>query len=204
MYVLSQSVHILTAEGNDEQQDEQIVALVRSGDHDQFSVLYQRYYCKAFYLAFGMTGQREQAADLTQEIFLRVYESLHAFQGRSSFATWFYRIALNHCLNHCRREQRRIEIIDNNELQTHQLFSVGKSDLADSLVLRREVQECVRQALLSLKPQMRVFLLLKDVEGLSYEEIAERLQCSAGTVASGLSRARTLLARKLARLKGKI
>lgn len=203
MYVLTEVADIVL--GEDELQDESIVARISAGERRLFGVLYQRYRIRTFALAFGMTGQREQAEDLTQEIFLRVYERLGTFQGQAKFATWFYRIALNQCLNHCRDERRRRRTVTSaNDGQATVLVELRAVEGADASLLRKEIQQQLRSALLSLKPEIRVLLLLKEIEGLSYEEIAERLECSTGTVASRLSRGRTLLARKLESLKGKI
>lgn len=203
MYVLTELADI-GLEADDEPQDESIVARVRTGER-LFGVLYERYRTRTFALAFGMTGQREQAEDLTQEIFLRVYERLNTFHGEAKFATWFYRIALNQCLNHCRNERRRHRTVANPEDdQATVLVELRVVEQADANLLRKEIQRQLRSAILSLKPEVRVLLLLKEIEGLSYEEIAERLECSPGTVASRLSRGRRLLARKLESLKGKI
>jgi len=189
---------------DEELQDELIVSRVRDGER-LFGMLYQRYRTRTFALAFGMTGQREQAEDLTQEIFLRVYQRLHTFQGQAKFATWFFRIALNQCLNHCRNERRRRRTVANpDDGQATLLVELRVVEQADTTLLRKEIQQQLRLALLSLKPEVRVLLLLKEIEGLSYEEIAERLECSPGTVASRLNRGRKLLARKLESLKGKI
>jgi RNA polymerase sigma-70 factor, ECF subfamily len=202
MYVLTELAD-LEIEADDEPQDESIVARVRTGER-LFGLLYERYRTRTFALAFGMTGQREQAEDLTQEIFLRVYERLDSFQGQAKFATWFYRIALNHCLNHCRNERRRQTVANSDDGQATVLVELRVVEQADASLLRKELQQQIRSALLSLKPEVRVLLLLKEIEGLSYEEIADRLECSPGTVASRLSRGRRLLARKLESLKGKI
>ena len=188
----------------DELHDELIVARITAGERRLFAVLYQRYRARIVALAFGMTGQREQAEDLTQEIFLRVYQRLGTFQGEAKFATWFYRIALNHCLNHCRNERRRQRPLKVNDHSSGVLVELRPVEQADATLLRKEIQQQIRWALLSLKPELRVLLLLKEIEGLSYQEIAERLDWSGGTVASRLNRGRRLLARKLANLKGKI
>jgi RNA polymerase sigma-70 factor (ECF subfamily) len=189
---------------DDELQDELIVARVGAGERRLFGLLYQRYRSRIAALAFGMTGQREEAEDLTQEIFLRVYQRLGTFQGQAKFATWFYRIALNHCLNHCRNERRRQRKSVPDCEQAVMLVELRAVEQAEAALLRKEIQQSLRSALLSLKPEIRVVLLLKEIDGLSYHEIAERLDWSSGTVASRLSRGRRLLARKLANLKGKI
>jgi RNA polymerase sigma-70 factor (ECF subfamily) len=185
--------------------DEELVALIIARRKDQFlfSHLYQRYHAKTFALAYGMAGCRARAEDMTQEIFLRAYERLETFHGQASFATWFYRLAVNCCLNHCRREraQRRVANIDEADAP---LVSVNGDEEIEQIVLQRQIQRQVRQALLSLNPQMRLLIVMKGIENLSYAEMAERLECSTGTVASKLNRARRLLARKLESLKGKI
>lgn len=203
MYVLTEMADIIL-EKDDELQDEAIVERIRAGEGRLFGLLYQRYRGRTFALAFGMTGQCEQAEDLTQEIFLRVYERLATFQRQAKFATWFYRIALNHCLNHCRNERRRRTTVDSDDGQASGLGRLQALEQADTSLMQKEIQRHIRSALMSLKPEIRLLLLLKEIEGLSYDEIAERLECSTGTVASRLSRGRRLLARKLESLKGKI
>ena len=200
MYVLTEIV----PHNEKELPDELIVARVCAGEDTLFAVLYQRYRAKTFALAYGMTGQREQADDLTQDIFLRVYQRLNTFQGHAKFSTWFYRISLNCCLNYCRHERSSTRLTSTAETTLPMLVEVRRTEEAHEALLRQEVQQQIKMALLSLKPQLRMLLILKEIEGLSYDEIAERLECSTGTIASRLSRARQLLARKLESLKGKI
>ena len=202
MYVLTQAVEVF--DGEELREDEQLVARTCAGESALFAQLYRRFYARTFALAYGMTGRREAADDLTQEIFLRAYERLGNYHGRSSFATWFYRLAVNHCLNYCRRERRHQHVVSDADDGPSSLFVSGAEERMAANLLQRQVQAQVRQALLTLKPEWRVLLVLKEIEGLSYEEIAEQLNCSTGSVASGLSRARQLLARKLENLKGKI
>lgn len=187
-------------------EDERLVARVCAGEPALFAQLYRRYYKRVFALAFGMTGRREQADDMAQEVFLRAYERLGTFGGNSSFATWLYRLAVNHCLNYCRSEHRHRNRMVGAEDATSSANAPGpgaEENIASAL-WQDQVQIRVRRALQALKPDARLLIVLKDVEGLSYEEIADRLNCSTGTVASGLSRARKLLARKLEDLRGKI
>jgi RNA polymerase sigma-70 factor (ECF subfamily) len=198
--VFTQTAELLDDDTVLEPTDEQIVAIVRAGSSALFETIYRRYYPRAFRLAFGVTGNREQADDLTQEIFLRVYRGLPSYNEQASFGTWFYRVALNHCWNHIRRERWRRFWVDSTEIDVQR----SSSARGEEQVLQREIQGLVRDALQTLKPQARILLILKDLEGFSYQEIAERLECSQGSVASGVSRARKLLARKLSVLKGKI
>lgn len=182
--------------------DEQLVRLVLAGDERAFAELFNRYQHRAYRLAYGMTGGHEVAQDLTQEIFMRAYEKLNHFGGQARFSTWFYRLAVNRCLNYRQRERTKEEQMPDGE-QTIPAVSNGLENV-EAEILLRQMKDQVRRAILSLDERLRMTVLLKEIEGLSYAEIAERMGCSEGTVASRLSRARGLLARKLGHLKGAV
>lgn len=177
--------------------DEELVRFVLADQREAFARLYERYYPRTYRIAYGMTGRREAAEDLTQEVFIRAYQRLGQFRGQASFSTWFYRLTVNHCVNY-RRHERRWQSREAGE-GWHPAVVGGR---AEAEVFQQQVQGQIHRALLSLKPELRMVVLLKDVEGLSYEEIAERMSCSSGTVGTWLNRARKLLARKLEHLKG--
>jgi len=177
--------------------DEELVSLVVAGQVDVFAALYDRFYSRVYRMAYGMTGQHQAAEDLVQDVFVRAYQKLKLFAGQSSFATWFYRLALNHCLNHCKSERKRLSL---HMTGVEHLPSEVPATRLEDRVLGKELQTEVHRALLSLKPRMRMIVILRDIEGLSYQEIADRMNCSMGTLASQLKRARTLLARKLEHL----
>jgi RNA polymerase sigma-70 factor (ECF subfamily) len=177
--------------------DEDLVAEFLAGNREAFAHLYRRYYGRTYRLAYGMTGDRAAAEDLTQEVFMRVYERLAQFQGRARFSTWFYRVTINHCL---RRRERAAAVRAETSIEDRP--EPGGAPGVEDDILREQVHEQVHRALLSLRPAPRMIVVLKDIEGLSYLEIAERMNCSEGTVASRLNRARRLLGRKLAHLKG--
>lgn len=177
--------------------DEELVSLVVAGQVDVFAGLYERFYARVYRMAYGMTGQHQAAEDLVQDVFVRAYQKLKLFAGQSSFATWFYRLALNHCLNHCKSERKRLRLQTTDLVPTPAAFPAKQME---DRVLRKELQTEVHRALLSLKPRMRMIVILRDIEGLSYQEIADRMNCSMGTLAAQLKRARTLLARKLEHL----
>jgi len=201
-FVLAQTAELLnpSVEALVEPTDEELAAEVLAGRSQLFALIYRRYFPRAFRLASGICGNREQADDLTQEIFLRVYQGLSGFKGNSTFSTWFYRIALNHCLNYCRREKwKKLWLRPETLEAVNRLDSQSEADL-----LEREIQVRVRVALQSLKPESRIMVILKDIEGFTYQEIADRLECAPGTVASVVSRARKLLAQKLSNLKGNV
>ncbi|MGH9903541.1 MAG: RNA polymerase sigma factor [Pyrinomonadaceae bacterium] len=182
--------------------DEELVEFVLAGEGEVFARLYERYHARTYRLAYSMTGTREAAEDLTQEVFMRAYQKLRQFDGRSSFSTWFYRLTVNCCLNHRQRERKIAPPASDGGVES--LEDARHAGRAESEVLRRQIQGHVHKALLSLKPELRLVVIMRDVEGLGYEQIAERMNSSSGTVGARLNRARKLLARKLEGLKGKI
>jgi RNA polymerase sigma-70 factor, ECF subfamily len=182
----------------DHRTDEELVESALAGHAQAFRELYDRFYSRAYRLAYGMTGRHELAEDLTQEVFMRAFQKLDKYDRKSSFATWFYRLAVNSSLNYKKREMK--EAHESTDAQRVPPCS-STFKLVETNILRRQVQEQINRALLSLKPKFRIIVILKDVEGLNIAEIAERLNCSKGTVASRLFRARDLLAEKLAHLR---
>ena len=182
-----------------DQPDEELVRLVLAGEVEVFAHLYHRYYARVYRLAYGMLGQHEAAEDLTQEVFIRVYRKMELFGGQAKFSTWLYRLASNHALNYCESKQKiaRRETSEENHLPVP-----SRTDQMEKKVYQKEVQEQIHKALFTLKPKYRLLIILKDIEGLSYEEIAEQVNCSTGTLAAQLKRARNLLGKKLAHLRG--
>lgn len=188
---------------NDFITDEELVELVVAGQGEVFARLYERYHLRAYRLAWGMTAQRETAEDLTQEIFLRAYQKLNLFRSEASFATWFYRLAINCCLQSRQRARKNFtETVEETELMRlldgHATIGAHPTETA---VLQQEEQAIIHKALLSLKPDLRMVVILRNLEELSYDEIAERMNCSIGTVGTWLHRAHKLLATKLAGLR---
>jgi RNA polymerase sigma-70 factor (ECF subfamily) len=179
--------------------DEKLARRFLVGQVEVFAHLYERYYGRAYRLAYGMTGNHEAAEDLTQEVFIRTYQKLALFSEQSSFSTWFYRLAFNHCLNYCKSGRNRAgETTDKVEpiALNRELKQVEKN------ILQEQIQSQIHKALFSLKPKFRMIIILRDIEGLSYGEIAERMNCSVGTLGAQLKRARHLLAKKLEHLRG--
>lgn len=179
--------------------DEELVELVLTGQGEVFACLYERYYSRAYRLAYGMTGRHEIAEDLTQEVFIRAYQKIDQFGGRARFSTWFYRLAVNHCLNHSESQRKKDQMAAD---EIDDLDTVSAPAQVEKDVLQREVQTEIHQALFTLKPRYRLIVILRDIEGMSYEEIAAQVNCSTGTLAAQLKRARKILARKLRHLKG--
>jgi RNA polymerase sigma-70 factor (ECF subfamily) len=190
----------IALEGDDDSPDEELVRLVLAGDTEHFERIYRRFYSRAYRMAYGMVGTRAGAEDLAQEIFMRVYQRLGEYRGEASFATWFYRLAVNQSINYLRKQRSGIK--QDQAEDVAQLTLPAESNRIEDGVLQRQLQLQVDKALQSLKPKLRMVVVLRDIEGLNYQEIAERTNCSMGTVASRLNRARKILASKLEHLKG--
>ena len=178
--------------------EEDLLADCRNGDREAFESLYADHQKRVFSVALNFFGgHRELAEDVTQQVFLKILSKIGEFQGRSEFTTWLYRITVNACLDE-QRKTRRFLSLEN----VFGFFGTKKTQ--DEKVLRKEIGGEIRQAVAKLKPKFRLPILLKYVEGLSYQEIAEILDCSAGTVASRLNRGHRMLADRLGHLKSEI
>jgi len=150
---------------------------------------YQR---KIYSLLYGMVWDREDALELTQEVFAKAYRSIRGFRMASSFYTWLYRIAVNLALDF--RRQR----VANPEIQKEVDPPTPSSGRPDSSLLRKELNEQIRMTMAQLPPQQRAVLLFREVEGLTYKEIAKVMGCRLGTVMSRLHYARESMRRALA------
>jgi RNA polymerase sigma-70 factor (ECF subfamily) len=178
--------------------DADVIARARKGDHDAFRVLVERYQGRAYNLALRVLRDEEWARDVVQEGFLKVYRSLDRFEGRSSFYTWLYRIVMNLCLDAKRsdRSNRHVEWDDAAPLEADPgsadaVSSVHQEQVGPAGALERaELRGFVARAIEQLPDDARQTLLLREVEGLSYAEIAECLGVPKGTVMSRLHHAR--------------
>lgn len=163
----------------------------RAGDTEAFDEVYGRFEEMVYNLAFRLAGA-EEAADLTQEIFLRVYRNLGSFRGRSTLKTWIFRIAINHCRDRLSRKFPLTQPIDDEYGED----SVSIADPArgpEDLAVAADEGRRVGEALARLHPTFREAVVLRDLEGLAYEEIAEVLGVRIGTVRSRIARGREQL-----------
>ncbi len=182
--------------------DQALVLRCKEGDQRAFKVLVERYQRKVFAVAHGMLKDREEALDVSQEAFLKAYRNLDRFKGDSSFYTWVYRITRNLVIDRIR--SRRNEVVGYDEgIGTDQPAEAGF--LATRLgtnprtsALRRELGEKMNQALQQLPEKHREILLLREVDGMSYEDLAETLEIPKGTVMSRLFHARSKMQALLA------
>ena len=172
--------------------DMELVAQARKGDREAFSELVRRYYERVYGTIYSLVGDRDDADDLAQEAFLKAYRSLSNFRGQSQFYTWVYRIGVNCCLDWMKSRNRRKDV--SLEREPWGLDGVFRHPQAsDTGVLRKELQAILEQAMETLPVEYRATLVLREIDGLAYDEIAYALGCSVGTVKSRLFRSRAQL-----------
>lgn len=180
--------------------DQELVNQVLAGDRDAFTSLLQRHQRRILNFMYRMVNERGFAEDLTQEVFLKVYEALPRFRGEASFATWIFRIAHNHCLNAVKRKGREVPataLAKNAANKNPLMHSPDPSPPPDELLEQQEFRALVQAKLAELTPEHRAVLVLRDIQGLSYDEIASALSLEGGTVRSRIHRARMELKEKI-------
>ncbi len=172
------------------------VALVerhRCGDLQAFDEVYERFGEMIYNLALRLAGNREEAADLTQEIFLRIYRHLGSFGGRSTLKTWVFRIAINHCRDRLSRHYPATQSIDDAAEEGIGVTLADPGRGPEELAVAADEGRRVMEGLSRVPPVFREAVVLRDLEGLSYEEIAEVLVVRVGTVRSRIARGREQL-----------
>ena len=175
-----------------------LVQRVRSGDQRAYKTLVERYQRKVFSVALGMLKDREEARDVAQEAFVKVYRYLDHFKGDASFYTWLYRITVNICIDVMRRRgSGRSENVEFDETIQHDVSEANLGALGTRLgtnpqksALRKELAEKIQAALEQVPEKHRAILLLREIEGMSYEDLARTLEIPKGTVMSRLFHAR--------------
>ncbi len=176
----------------------QLLDECRRGNREAMHRLYVAHQQSVFSIALNFFGDRERAEDVTQQVFVKLLKGV-SFAGRSQFTTWLYRLTVNQCLDETRRTRRLVSIGD-WFTTTEPVTRMSLHEQVDSRALSREVQTVVS----GLRPKYRVPIVLRYVEGLSYQEIAAVLEVSIGTVSSRMNRGHKLLAAKLSHLRGHI
>jgi RNA polymerase sigma-70 factor (ECF subfamily) len=167
----------------------------RQGDADAFRALFEAHKDKVYSIALRYAGDPAAAMDISQDTFLKLMDRIGQFRGDASFDSWLYRLVVNSCMDHRRRQQRWMPVV----AEFFESFR-APDESALQVLLRGEMQQRVQEAVSNLAPEYRMVVVLRYTEGLSYEEIADALGCSRGTVASRLSRAHKVLERRLAKL----
>jgi RNA polymerase sigma-70 factor, ECF subfamily len=188
-----------TDEQRERDDDRNLVERAQKGDQDAFRVIFERYRRRAYGLALGVVHNPDAALDVVQEAFLRAFRHIHAFEGNASVYTWLYRIVMNVAIDHTRKVGRA-RTVDYDDAVAH-LESEAPADLAALVpqmvrgnpakeIQRREIREKIDEALAKLSPNHRAILILREIDGLSYEEMAKVMKCSKGTIMSRLFHAR--------------
>ena len=178
------------------EQEVQIVQRVLQGDVNAFEKLVLEYEKNVYAITQRMTGNAEDAADMTQETFIKAYNSLSSFRGDSKFSVWLYRIATNVCLDFLRSRSRKPTVslsMEDDDGEEVELDIADESQSPERLLERGLTRDAVRRGLNALSPEYRQILLLREIQGLSYEEISDVLTLEVGTVKSRIFRARKRL-----------
>src|SRR5579875_2946751 len=180
-----------------EQDDAQLVRASQHGDREAFALLVQRYQRRVFNMILRMLQDYEEACEITQEAFLAAWQGLPTFRGEARFPTWLYRIAYNCCLRQL--EQRRRDKALQSAMQEKQLLDEagGQRCQAESTLEARDRQALVREQLEALPTKYRIVLVLRHLQEMTYEEMAEILMMPIGTIKTHLFRARNLLKERL-------
>lgn len=177
--------------------EKQLVRRAKRGDKDSFRTLMEMYRRKVFSIAYGMVRDSELALDISQEAFIKVHRYLRTFQGSSSFYTWLYRIVVNLCIDHLRKSGKH-ETLDYDDRLLRREADDAEAEIVPLMLNedpvrtldRKELAEHLSKAIASLSDKHRAVLVLREVEGLSYEEMARILRIHKGTVMSRLHHAR--------------
>jgi RNA polymerase sigma-70 factor (ECF subfamily) len=182
-------------------EDVNLVRQAQQGSRGAFEDLVKRYERKVFHLAYGFVQDRATADDLAQEVFIKAYFALPKFHFKSEFGTWLYRIAVNHIKDHLRKTARKKEV---SLEDVAELPVTGGDEIKEreDMRVQDERKKVIFGVLAALPEKYRTILTLRDVRGLSYEEVASILAISPGTVDSRLHRARKMLRKKMAPFVG--
>lgn len=180
--------------------DQELVRRVQAGDQSAFNLLVLKYQHRVLKLVGRFVNDAAEAEDVAQEAFLKAYRALPSFRGDSAFYTWLYRIAINTAKNALVANRRRPVDFD-LDLQDPEQFErqarLKEADTPEGVLLTDEIREVVEKAMEQLPEDLRTAIVLRELEGLSYEEIAEAMDCPVGTVRSRIFRAREAIDKKL-------
>jgi RNA polymerase sigma-70 factor (ECF subfamily) len=174
-----------------------------AGDQQAWEEIVRQHRRKVFNIAYKFTGKHDEAEDLTQDIFLKIFRSLHTFDRRANFQTWLVSVSRNLCIDHYRSVRKERETID-RDVDAGELTPAASTPSAYVQLEQRGRVELLRRALAELPPTLRSAVMLRDIQELSYQEIADHLQLPEGTVKSRINRGRTELARQIQRLRDEL
>ena len=185
--------------------EEQLAARIRAGDESAFAVMVEENEKMIFNVALRYTRNYDDASDVSQEVFIKAYRSFDSFKGESKLSTWLYRITVNVCLDFARKN--RLHVRNTQEIagedEDGDPFELPLPDYSyhpETLLEQKETREAILTAIDSLPPSSREIVVMRDINGMTYGEIAEALHIELGTVRSRLARARIRLRNKLAKI----
>jgi RNA polymerase sigma-70 factor, ECF subfamily len=190
----------VTAKGDGKPSDLALIKRVQQGDRSAFDLLVLKYQHKILKLIMRYVRDPSEALDVAQEAFLKAYRAAPSFRGDSAFYTWLYRIAINTAKNHLVSAGRRPTSYDIDLQDPEQFEVLGRLkdlDTPEGLALSDEIRETVNRAIRELPEDLRTAILLREIEGMSYEEIAQAMECPVGTVRSRIFRAREAIDKRI-------
>lgn len=181
--------------------DQQLVERVQSGDQRAFTLLVEKYQRKLGRLLGRMIRDQAEVEDVVQESFIKAYRALPNFRGDSAFYTWLYRIGINTAKNHLVSIGRRPKLSNEIEIEDAENFEdaneLRTQDTPETELMGKQIAQTVNSAMEALPEELKTAITLREIEGLSYEEIASLMNCPIGTVRSRIFRARDAVAEKL-------
>ncbi|MCL1860711.1 MAG: RNA polymerase sigma factor RpoE [Proteobacteria bacterium] len=183
---------------SDREIDQQLVERVQSGDKQAFGLLVSKYQRKLHRLLARLVRDPAEVEDLTQEAFIKAYRALGAFRGESAFYTWLYRIGINTAKNHIAAQTRRVPVLGGMDaVEMEGAAHLSDLDTPERQLMTRQIALTVEEAMSGLPDELREAIALRELEGLSYEDIANVMNCPVGTVRSRIFRAREAIAARL-------
>jgi RNA polymerase sigma factor (sigma-70 family) len=171
------------------------------GDQQAWEAIVRTYWRKVFNVAYKFVGKHDEAEDLTQDIFLKIFKSLDTFDRRANFQTWLISISRNLCIDHYRSVRKERETID-RDVDANALMPESREPGPIASLEQRDRVMLLRQAMAALPDTLRTAVLMRDIQEMSYQEIADALRLPEGTVKSRINRGRTELARQIRKLRG--
>ncbi len=181
--------------------DQALVERAQAGDKKAFGMLVEKYHRKLGRLLSRMIRDQAEVEDIVQESFIKAYRALHNFRGDSAFYTWLYRIGINTAKNYLVSQGRRPQVLQDVEIEDVENFEDGNEmrtmETPETALMTKEIAQTVNDTVASLPEELRTAITLREMEGMSYEEIADVMQCPIGTVRSRIFRARETIAAKL-------
>ena len=180
---------------------EALIQRCLQGDQLAWEQIVRQYWRKVFNVAYKFVGKHDEAEDLTQDIFLKIFKSLDTFDRRANFQTWLISVSRNLCIDHYRSVRKERETI-NRDVDTSELSAAAPGQSQIASLEQRDRVELLREALASLPKTLRTAVLMRDLQELSYHEIARELRLPEGTVKSRINRGRSELARQIRKLRG--